>query len=82
MRYPVPEKLEIIGLVDQSHLPVRRTLARQALRSRPFPQVECDQLVSKSFGYLQGYDCMNDEITRGLQAAQPISCPARRCLNP
>ncbi len=28
MRYPAPEKLEIIRLVEQSHLPVRRTLAR------------------------------------------------------
>ena len=27
MRYPGSEKLEIIGLVEQSHLPVRRTLA-------------------------------------------------------
>jgi len=28
MRYPAPEKLEIIGLVEQSHLSVRRTLAQ------------------------------------------------------
>ena len=28
MRYPAAEKLEIIRLVEQSHLPVRRTLAR------------------------------------------------------
>ena len=28
MRYPGSEKLEIIRLVGQSHLPVRRTLAR------------------------------------------------------
>jgi len=28
MRYPGSEKLEIIRLVEQSHLPVRRTLAR------------------------------------------------------
>ena len=27
MRYPASEKLEIIRLVEQSHLPVRRTLA-------------------------------------------------------
>jgi len=27
-RYPAPEKLEIIRLVEQSHLPVRRTLAQ------------------------------------------------------
>ena len=28
MRYPAAEKLEIIRLVEQSDLPVRRTLAR------------------------------------------------------
>ena len=28
MRYPASEKLEIIRLVEQSHLPVRHTLAR------------------------------------------------------
>lgn len=28
MRYPVSEKLEIIRIVEQSHLPVRRTLAQ------------------------------------------------------
>ena len=28
MRYPGSEKLEIIRLVEQSHLPVRQTLAK------------------------------------------------------
>ena len=28
MRYPAAEKLEIIRLVEQSHLPVRHTLAK------------------------------------------------------
>ena len=28
MRYPAIEKLEIIRLVEQSHLPVRRTLTK------------------------------------------------------
>ena len=35
MRYPASEKLEIIRLVEQSHLPVRRTLDRSACRARP-----------------------------------------------
>jgi putative transposase len=34
MRYPASEKLEIIRLVDQSHLPVKRTLATIGV-SRP-----------------------------------------------
>ncbi len=28
MRYPAPEKFEIIRIVEQSHLPVRRTVAQ------------------------------------------------------
>jgi hypothetical protein len=36
MRYPTSEKLEIIKLVEQSHLPVRRTLGNSALPGRPF----------------------------------------------
>ena len=31
MRYPAAEKLEIIRLVEQSHLSVRRTLARRMI---------------------------------------------------
>jgi putative transposase len=35
MRYPASEKLEIIRLVEQSHLPVKRTLAQLGRLSRP-----------------------------------------------
>ena len=31
MRYPAGEKLEIIRLVEQSHLPVRRALERDSV---------------------------------------------------
>jgi predicted DNA-binding protein (UPF0251 family) len=34
MRYPANEKLEIIRIVEQSHLPVKRTLAKLGV-SRP-----------------------------------------------
>jgi len=36
MRYPAAGKLEIIRLVEQSPLPVRRTLAQLGIRARPF----------------------------------------------
>ena len=36
MRLSASEKLEIIGLVEQSHLPARRT-ALSCSRSRPIP---------------------------------------------
>ncbi len=36
MRYSAPEKLEIIKLVEQSHLPVRRTLAQLGIPRATF----------------------------------------------
>ena len=36
MRYPASEKLEIIRLVEQSHLPVRRTLEKLGIRPSTF----------------------------------------------
>ena len=39
MRYPASEKLEIIRLVEQSSLPVRRTLTNSAFLEQPFTLV-------------------------------------------
>src|ERR1700747_2566574 len=36
MRYPASEKLEIIRLVEQSHLPVRKTLEKIGVSRGPF----------------------------------------------
>jgi transposase-like protein len=36
MRYPAPEKLEIIRLVQQSHLPVRATLDKLGITRSTF----------------------------------------------
>ena len=36
MRYPASEKLEIIHLVERSHLPVRRTLAKLGIPTTTF----------------------------------------------
>ena len=36
MRYPASEKLEIIRLVEQSHLPVRRTLGKLGIQPARF----------------------------------------------
>ena len=36
MRYPALEKLEIIRLVEQSHLPVRQILAKLAIPRATF----------------------------------------------
>ena len=40
MRYPAAEKVEIIRLVEQSHLPVRRTLEKLGI-----PRATCLTLV-------------------------------------
>ena len=42
MRYPASEKLEIIRLVEQSHLPVRRTLEKLGI-----PHATCLTLVRR-----------------------------------
>ena len=36
MRYPASEKLEIIRIVEQSHLPARRTLEKLGVARRTF----------------------------------------------
>ena len=36
MRYPASEKLEIIRLVERSHLPVRRTLDKLGIPAKTF----------------------------------------------
>ena len=36
MRYPASEKLEIIRIVEQSHLPARRTLEQLGIPRRTF----------------------------------------------
>jgi transposase-like protein len=36
MRYPASEKLEIIRIVEQSHLPARRTLEQLGIARRTF----------------------------------------------
>ena len=36
MRYPASEKLEIIGIVEQSHLPAKQTLDRLGIARRTF----------------------------------------------
>jgi hypothetical protein len=36
MRYPASEKAEIIELVEQSHLPAKRTLDKLGIPARPF----------------------------------------------
>src|ERR1700729_416785 len=57
MRYPASEKLEIIRLVEQSHLPVRRTLAQIRIPRSTFYRW-CDQYQTG------GPEALNDRSPR------------------
>ena len=50
MRYPASEKLEIIRLVEQSHLPVRRTHVFRAVKCQfSYRKVRSDGSRSRCF---------------------------------
>ena len=67
MRYPASEKLEIIRIVEQSHLPVRRTLDKpinDAIVPRYFQDISerCSEHIpsvdGRKLGVLQGLDIL------------------------
>lgn len=69
MRYPASEKLEIIRLVEQSHLPVRRTLDRLGIPTTTFYrwydryQALGDQgLVDRTSGPGRAWNRIPDEV--------------------
>jgi putative transposase len=47
MRYPASEKLEIIQLVEQSHLPVLRTLEKLGIPRQGFATLNRKQRASE-----------------------------------
>ena len=48
MRYPAPEKLEIIRIVEQSHLPTKITLDKH-YSTRISPRVDLGTTTEKDF---------------------------------
>ena len=57
MRYPASEKLEIIRLVEQSHLPVRRTLEKLGIQPARFGTVRnlvCEAMMMRTDGASYG----------------------------
>jgi hypothetical protein len=58
MRYPASEKAEIIQLVEQSHLPAKRTLDKLSI-----PRVDFDLICLARCKHLSG-------VTRSDQGAQ------------
>src|SRR3954467_4769049 len=65
MRYPASEKLEIIRLVEQSHLPVRRTLERLGIPRASFYRW-CDLYQSG------GPEALEDRTPRPQHVWNPI----------
>src|SRR5215213_7450581 len=74
MRYPACEKLEIIRLVEQSHLPVRRTLEKLGVTRASFYRW-CDLYQSG------GPEALEDRPPRLSTSgtASPTGCEARSC---
>ena len=59
MRYPASEKLEIVRIVEQSHLPARRTLEQLGIPRRTFCRWYdryLDVSVVRTFGAMWGVD--------------------------
>ena len=74
MRYPACEKLEIIRLVEQSHLPVRRTLAKlgilPAILWTALPmQADFELSCLASCKHLSGVT----RLARGAQMGNPLA---------
>ena len=60
MRYPAAEKLEIIRLIEQSHLPVRRTLTKIGI-----PPTTFHRPLSRFARCLAGHACMPEKGATG-----------------
>ena len=78
MRYPGSEKLEIIRLVEQSHLPVRRTLAALGILPMTF---------YRWYARLQagGPEALEDKCKRrrenpSLKRPESLVAPEQKCL--
>jgi len=85
MRYPASEKLEIIKLVEQSHLPVRRTLEKLGIARATFyhwydlyrsggPEALADRRSRPSRVWNRIPDAMREKIVR-LALDEPTLSP-------
>jgi transposase-like protein len=72
MRYPASEKLEIIRIVEQSHLPVRRTLDKLGI-PRPTFYRWYDRFLT------HGIEGLEDRTFSAVTRLEPHS---RRCPQP
>lgn len=70
MRYPASEKLEIIRIVEQSHLPVRRTLIQTGVPPTTFYRW-CDRYVA------HGPEGLEDRPSRPAKVWNRIPDPVR-----
>ena len=71
MRYPASEKIEIIRIVEQSHLPVRRTLEKLGIVPGSFYRW-CDRYQSG------GVEALQDKTSRSMiENNRRLCCSAR-----
>jgi hypothetical protein len=69
MRYPAAEKLEIIRLVGQSHLPVRRTLAHLGVPPATFSCMDCSPRASVLWALARRPTCVPVSGVLGMAPA-------------
>ena len=90
MRYPASEKLEIIKLVEQSHLPVKRTLDKLGIARATFyhwydlyqsggPEALADRRSRPSRVWNRIPDAVREKIVR-LALDEPTLSP-RECMS-
>ena len=89
MRYPASEKLEIIRIVEQSHLPAKRTLDRLGIARRTFyrwydryleggPEALEDRSSAPSRVWNRIGDDIRDQIVEMALETTELSPPDRR----
>ena len=68
MRLPASEKLEIIRLVEQSHLPARRTLKMLGIKPSTFYRCSCNSATASNTSAKHGI-CTADSGTCGCSTS-------------
>ena len=90
MRYPAAEKLEIIRLVEQSRLPVRRTLDKLGIlparfyRWRPLPERRvrgAERQTTQAEAGLEPYPGSRPAIRAAARRAPPPGHPRGRPIS-
>lgn len=70
MRYPASEKLEIIRLVEQSHLPVRQTVEKLGIQPsrfyRWYDRLQTAETLAEYAGFVKGTQGYTDFVQEAV----------------